>query len=156
MAGRARRGDPAYWDTPEEAHLAGQEMGFDRGYEEGRGDAADAGEDDASPRAQDDGTDDRPARQRIGGPGSTRRTGNGRPSPKTFRQLLKGSPVETGASVVVGLVAYALVLSVVNYGAKGPLLWVKAKFLNETATSAKTTAATGTGTKVPPGTTGLA
>lgn len=31
----ARRGDPAYWHSSEEAFLAGREQGFDRGYEEG-------------------------------------------------------------------------------------------------------------------------
>lgn len=31
----ARRGDPAYWGSSEEAYLAGREQGFDRGYEEG-------------------------------------------------------------------------------------------------------------------------
>lgn len=33
----------------------------------------------------------------------------------------------------LGMVAYALVLSIVEYGWSGPALWFKAKFLNEAA-----------------------
>jgi len=40
---------------------------------------------------------------------------------------------ETVAGVFLGMVAYALVLSIVEYGWSGPALWFKAKFLNEAA-----------------------
>jgi len=42
---------------------------------------------------------------------------------------------ESAAGFVLGAVIYALALSIVEYGAKGPGLWFKAKFLNN-ATSA--------------------
>jgi len=40
---------------------------------------------------------------------------------------------ETVAGVFLGMIAYALVLSIVEYGWSGPALWFKAKFLNEPA-----------------------
>lgn len=80
------------------------------------------------------------------GPRSPRRTrgsGGAGPGPsKSFGQLMQGTPAEAGAGVLLGMVAYALVLSVVNYGASGPALWFKAKFLNETGPSAKTRSST--------------
>lgn len=39
----------------------------------------------------------------------------------------------TAAGILVGAVFYALVLSVIDYGASGPKLWFAAKFLNEAA-----------------------
>jgi hypothetical protein len=44
----------------------------------------------------------------------------------------------------IGAVAYALLLSVVNYGPKGPGLWFKAKFLNQAAGSTSSGTATAT------------
>lgn len=44
-----------------------------------------------------------------------------------------GGPVRSTAGVLLGFIAYALALSVVDYGVKGPLYWFKAKFLNEPA-----------------------
>jgi hypothetical protein len=41
-----------------------------------------------------------------------------------------GSASHTGGSILLGLLAVAMVLSVVDYGPTGPLLWFKAKFLN--------------------------
>lgn len=52
------------------------------------------------------------------------------------------SSTEAGAGVLLGMVVYALALSVVKYGANGPVLWFKAKFLNETPTKPKTSSVT--------------
>jgi hypothetical protein len=51
-------------------------------------------------------------------------------------------PIGTGArfspaGVFFGAISYALILSVAEFGPTGPLLWFKAKFLNEPAPAAK-------------------
>jgi hypothetical protein len=48
---------------------------------------------------------------------------------------------ETGGGLVVGAIAYALLMALINYGAGGPSAWFKAKFLNKpTPVPGKTTA----------------
>ncbi len=78
-----------------------------------------------------------PARKRSS---TGARTPSGRrrrlPAPRLTdpRAPLAGGPgpvAHAGAGVVLGMVFYALVLSVIDYGPTGPLLWFKAKFLNE-------------------------
>jgi hypothetical protein len=44
---------------------------------------------------------------------------------------LSGGRTESLGSVLLGFVVAALVLSVIDYGPKGPLYWFQAKFLNE-------------------------
>lgn len=52
------------------------------------------------------------------------------------------SPGHSLAGVALGAVAYALVLSVIDYGPSGPRLWFKAKFLNQPAAPQTTAKAT--------------
>lgn len=100
--------------------------------------------------------DDFAAQQGIGGsPGprapkasKPRQSGirrSGRPTSPTVLNPTGGRlPIGLGAvpspaGVFAGAIFYALVLSVVDYGPTGPLLWFKAKFLNQAAsTGAKT------------------
>lgn len=49
------------------------------------------------------------------------------------------------AGLLFGAIAYALVLSVVDYGPSGPLLWFKAKFLNEPAGAASSSTSSASG-----------
>jgi hypothetical protein len=42
-----------------------------------------------------------------------------------------GSSTEEGAGFILGMVVYALVLSVVDYGIGGPAMWFNAKFRNK-------------------------
>lgn len=70
--------------------------------------------------------------------GASRKGGLNRPKRPSLRRPLGG--LTSGADVphtvgglLLGGVAYALVLSVVDYGMAGPRLWFKAKFLNEAA-----------------------
>lgn len=68
-------------------------------------------------------------------PPSSRRRGLSRPSRPSLRRPFGGitrgaSPGHSIAGVFLGAVAYALILSVVDYGAKGPKYWFDAKFLN--------------------------
>lgn len=64
---------------------------------------------------------------------------SGRPvNPTVLNPTGNRFPIGTGASfsiagVFFGAIAYALALSVADYGPTGPLLWFKAKFLNEAA-----------------------
>lgn len=60
------------------------------------------------------------------------------PAPKP-REL--GHVAHSASSVLLGMLAAALVLSVIDYGALGPLYWFKAKFLNEPAPSPAAAAA---------------
>jgi hypothetical protein len=55
----------------------------------------------------------------------------------------------TVSGLILGAIAYALVLSLVDYGAEGPLLWFKAKFLNEAANGPKSSTPTTTPTTTP-------
>jgi hypothetical protein len=69
-------------------------------------------------------------------PRRPRRRGLSRPGRPSLRRPLGGATrgadlPHTLGGVAVGAVLYALVLSVVDYGMKGPLYWFKAKFLNE-------------------------
>lgn len=60
------------------------------------------------------------------------------------------------AGLFFGAIAYALVLSVVDYGTSGPKLWFKAKFLNEAAGSSSSgsgSSSTSGGTTAPPSST---
>lgn len=59
------------------------------------------------------------------------------------------SAANTVGSALLGLVAAALVLSVIDYGASGPLLWFKAKFLNEAAPAAASSSSTSTANASP-------
>lgn len=59
---------------------------------------------------------------------------------QTAAGRVAGSAAGNLGSVLLGFVAAALFLSVLDYGAKGPLYWFEAKFLND--------AAPGTGPKV--------
>ncbi|HEX3948076.1 MAG TPA: hypothetical protein VHW47_10235 [Acidimicrobiales bacterium] len=85
------------------------------------------------------GRSGRPGRRGGGGsssPRSPRRpSGPGpslaRPFAGGFRQL---ATAEGAAGAFMGAVTFALLLSVAQYGAKGPGLWFKAKFLNQAAT----------------------
>lgn len=54
-------------------------------------------------------------------------------------QQVVGSSTEEGAGFILGLVVYALVLSVVDYGTKGPVMWLNAKFRNKVVTQASPT-----------------
>lgn len=70
------------------------------------------------------------------------RRGLSRPQRPSLRRPLggitRGADVpHTAGGVFLGAVIYALVLSVIEYGTKGPLLWFKAKFLNEAAPTKK-------------------
>ncbi len=63
-----------------------------------------------------------------------------------------GGVAHSAAGVFLGAIFYALVLSVVDYGTKGPGMWFKAKFLNEVSTpssSSSTTPSTTTTTPAP-------
>lgn len=68
-----------------------------------------------------------------------RRTG--RPTPPTVLNPTGGRlPIGTGATSSIagaffGAIFYALALSVADYGPTGPLLWFKAKFLNQPTTA---------------------
>lgn len=42
--------------------------------------------------------------------------------------------VATAGSVIMGLIATGVALSIVDYGPSGPLMWFKAKFLNDVST----------------------
>lgn len=77
-----------------------------------------------SPRTPRSGSQGRPG-TRIGG-------GNG-----SFLGVPRRSQ-DTGSGILLGFLGYALVLSLVDHGPRGPLLWIRAKFLNQTA--GKTTA----------------
>jgi hypothetical protein len=79
----------------------------------------------------------------------------------TGGQLPIGITAGSGAAgLFFGAIAYALILSVVDYGPSGPLLWIKAKFLNQAAGSAPVSpnpaatpgTAAGPSTKTAPGT----
>ncbi len=57
-------------------------------------------------------------------------------APQPARRLLPrvgGGVAETGAGLVLGMAAYAMLLAAIEYGPTGPLLWLRAKFLNEPA-----------------------
>jgi len=74
-------------------------------------------------------------------------------SPRLTNPLGGRSPVEVAHSasgLLLGAVAYALILSVVNYGPTGPLLWFRAKFLNIAAGSSSSSSAPTPDTAVPP------
>lgn len=70
-------------------------------------------------------------------PASPRNPSTGPPprtrAPKPLRRWLRGGPIELGAGVILGGVVYALGVSLVRYGAKGPSAWLSAKFLNKTS-----------------------
>ncbi len=70
-------------------------------------------------------------RRPIGRRSSSRPTSPSLTNPTGGRSLVEVSHSASG--IVLGAVVYALVLSLVNYGASGPKLWFKAKFLNEAA-----------------------
>jgi hypothetical protein len=61
------------------------------------------------------------------------------PATKPPKLVLGGARSETGAGLFLGAFAYALLLSLINYGTAGPGDWLRAKFLN------KPTPAPGTG-----------
>ncbi len=103
-----------------------------------------------APSGRDQGAppDEAPA----GGPRSSRPSPrrSSRRSPSVFRPgqgLPKATPSQplaplsagpvpvahAGAGLLLGMVFYALVLSVLDYGPSGPSLWFKAKFLNQAA-----------------------
>ncbi len=63
---------------------------------------------------------------------------------------LGGGVGETGAGVILGMVAYALVLAAVQYGPSGPLLWLRAKFLNQPAPPPAGSGAAAGGLQGPP------
>lgn len=66
-----------------------------------------------------------------------RRSTRGSPMrPKLANPVGGRSPRELGGSAagfILGMVVYALLLSAVEYGAQGPILWLRAKYLNEPA-----------------------
>lgn len=67
----------------------------------------------------------------------------------TGGRLPIGITAGTGAAgLFFGGIAYALLLSVVDYGPSGPLLWLKAKFLNEPAGAPSSSS--GSGPSLPP------
>lgn len=95
-----------------------------------------------------------PSPAQSGGSGGARRAGvhkgrgssssrRSRPSPvaAAVPARYSGGGVSGGATqaggdaagVVLGLVGAAMLLSLIDYGPKGPLLWLKAKFLNQAA-----------------------
>jgi hypothetical protein len=55
------------------------------------------------------------------------------PGPGLGRRLFggRGDPAETGGGIILGALGYALLMSLINYGASGPSAWLKAKFLNK-------------------------
>jgi hypothetical protein len=53
------------------------------------------------------------------------------------------------AGVVLGAIAYALLLALVNYGPSGPVDWLKAKFLNQPVTSVGSGSSTSSGALPP-------
>lgn len=57
------------------------------------------------------------------------------PSPLRFLNAPRGSAGHSIAGVALGMVVYALVLSIVDYGPEGPLYWFRAKFLNKPLTT---------------------
>jgi hypothetical protein len=59
------------------------------------------------------------------------------------------SPAADAATVIISLFVVAMVLSIVDYGPTGPLLWFKAKFLNEPATKPGAAPATAPSNVVP-------
>jgi hypothetical protein len=54
-----------------------------------------------------------------------------------------------GAGVILGMVVYALILSVVQYGPTGPVLWFKAKFLNQAAGAPGSSSSSSSATTTP-------
>jgi hypothetical protein len=82
----------------------------------------------------------KPGRAGSGRKGSPRRIANRLATPAP--NLAPGVSFSGGPSgLFIGAIVYALVLSVAQYGAAGPGLWFKAKFLNEPA-AAKTSSVT--------------
>jgi hypothetical protein len=77
-------------------------------------------------------------RRPIGRRRSSRPTRPSLTNPTGGRSVVETSHSASG--ILLGAVVYALVLSVVNYGASGPGLWFKAKFLNIPAGSSSSTA----------------
>ena len=87
-----------------------------------------------------------------GGPRPRRRPTRSPGLPTPTRPLGRNVPVGVGggasvAGVFLGAIVYALILSVVDYGSKGPGMWFKAKFENEVTTSSGSAAS---GTTVTP------
>jgi hypothetical protein len=79
-------------------------------------------------------------------PKSTRRSVPTPGRPSLRRPLGANVPVGSGpgiglAGVFLGAIAYALILSVVDYGTAGPGMWLKAKFINEGSSSSSGVAA---------------
>lgn len=60
------------------------------------------------------------------------------------------------AGLFFGAIAYALVLSVVDYGPSGPLLWFKAKFLNQAAGAAPSSSSSSSSSAPAPGSSSIA
>lgn len=84
---------------------------------------------------------------------SSRRRRPGRPTfgdPTGGRVPLLSFDGEGLGGLFVGAVAYALLLSIVNYGPKGPGLWFKAKFLNQATAKGSATATAAPASSSPP------
>ena len=117
----------------DEAHDAGRNgVPFDQFASE-RGLATPPGR---APRGSSGPKGSRGARGRSSSRSVTRSPRVPRPTPTQPLAPLSAGPRNLGASaagLLVGAVFYALVLSVVEYGPSGPMLWFRAKFLNEPA-----------------------
>jgi len=99
-----------------------------------------AGSGGSSSSGSSSGGRSRAPRRSSSGPSLFRPT-KGIPSPSAANPLapLSAGPVplaHAGAGLILGAIAYALVLSFVDYGPSGPKLWFKAKFLNQTTGTA--------------------
>jgi hypothetical protein len=97
--------------------------------------AAAASEETAAADDEDQGDEDEAAAPPAAGPGRLRRGASwannvGSTSWSTPRKKLAHTASQ-GGWVFLGMVGYALAMSVIRYGADGPKSWLSAKFLNK-------------------------
>lgn len=120
------------------ADLADSDPGIDEAYQHGQGNEPFDQWWETRTSRRPSPTRPQPSRPRrsSSSPGPVRRYAAGQ-----ARQA--GSRVSSGANdlagAFLGMLVYAIVLSVVDYGSAGPGMWFKAKFLNQTGSSSTTT-----------------
>lgn len=109
----------------------------------------------SAPSASDGAGASRPTRTERRSPRRRRRAAGAPRAVRRFPGVSTAVKLTGGgfSGLLLGAVAYALVLSVVDYGPSGPGLWFKAKFLNEVA-GAPAPSAPSSAAKAPPSPTG--
>ena len=128
---------------------------YRRAYETGRGgqDPEDSPADsttgrkggEKSPAPAAPGPAARPAQARGAGRGKSRGAGGRRPGGAAAAGLSKLTFGGDGGGFMLAIFLYPIVLSVVQHGAKGPGLWLKAKLLNQTTPPYSPPAQSGSG-----------